>query len=155
MMNLAMADYKKLILSKDFLSGLIFTVIAAGLLWEARGYAMGSMLRMGPGFFPVIISSLLGLMGIAILVKATLEGARERPVFAPMPALLITLALLAFAFSLQRLGLVIATLLLVTLTRLAMRPFNLIGTLLLSGVLVLLSLVVFGYFLRLPLRLWP
>jgi len=150
-----MTDYKKLLLSKDFLSGIIFTAIAVGLLWEARGYAMGSLLRMGPGFFPAIIGSLLALIGIAVIVKAILEGAQERPALAPVPALLISLALLAFAFTLQRAGLIVATLLLVSITRFAMRPFNLIGTVVLSFVLVLLSLVVFGYFLRLPLKLWP
>lgn len=150
-----MTDYKKILLSKDFASGVIFTVIAAGLLWEARDYAMGDLLRMGPGFFPAIVGGLLGLIGIAIVAKALLEGAQDRPAFAPVPALLISLALLAFAFTLQRLGLVIATLLLVTITRLAMRPFNLVGTIVLSGVLVIISLIVFGYLLRLPLRLWP
>jgi putative tricarboxylic transport membrane protein len=60
--------------SKNFLSGLFFLGVGALGIFMAPGYPMGSALRMGPGYFPVVLSSLLILFGIYCLLQGLLKG---------------------------------------------------------------------------------
>ncbi|WP_294771315.1 tripartite tricarboxylate transporter TctB family protein, partial [uncultured Rhodoferax sp.] len=57
---------------KDFFSGLMFTVLGGGFAIGASQYSLGSGAKMGPGYFPLILGVLLGILGIAIAVKSTL-----------------------------------------------------------------------------------
>jgi hypothetical protein len=145
----------KIVLSKDVLAGVLFSLIGAALLMEAGRYTTGTLLRMGPGFFPSGIGIGLLLLGAGIVVKAILERTEERPSFAVMPAALVTAAPIAFAFLLPRFGLVAATFLLIVISRLAFRPFRPIETLVLATILAAVAAFIFGYLLRLPLRIWP
>jgi hypothetical protein len=150
-----MGSLTKVAQSKDFLSGVIFLLLGVVMVMEATNYPFGSLLRMGPGFFPTIIGILLAAVGAALIGKAVITQADDLLEFAVRPAFFITGALLAFAYTLQELGLVIATFLLVASSRLAFRPPRLLGAFVLSAVLVLVAILIFGYLLRLPLRLWP
>ena len=40
---------------KDFWSGLMLIVIGGGAIFIARNYPFGSSLRMGPGYFPIVL----------------------------------------------------------------------------------------------------
>ena len=55
---------------RDFLAGLL--VLIFGLFFAGFGtqYTIGTPGRMGPGFFPVALGSLLGLLGIVIAATA-------------------------------------------------------------------------------------
>ena len=55
---------------KDFFSGLMFTVLGGGFAIGASQYSLGSGAKMGPGYFPLILGVLLGILGIAIAVKS-------------------------------------------------------------------------------------
>jgi len=45
--------------NKDIWSGLMLIVIGAAAILVARNYPFGTALRMGPGFFPVVLGGLL------------------------------------------------------------------------------------------------
>lgn len=141
--------------SKDFLAGATFLLVGGGMVAVASDYPFGSLLRMGPGFFPIIIGLLLALVGIALMGKSIVMQTTERPTFHLRPAFFITAAIFAFAYALPRLGLAAATVFLVMIMRLAFRPVHPAGALVLSAVLVALAVIIFSYVLRLPLRLWP
>ena len=49
---------------KDFWSGVMLIAIGGGALFIARNYQFGSSLRMGPGYFPIILSAALVLFGV-------------------------------------------------------------------------------------------
>jgi hypothetical protein len=83
---------------KTFLTGLVFSAIGAGALWLDQAYQIGSAMAMGPGYVPMIIGSLLVLLGvikmdlvaaqcarvcfqIAGLARAGFAGARGRTVW--------------------------------------------------------------------------
>ena len=44
---------------QDFWSGLLFVGFGAVALVIGRDYAMGTAMRMGPGYFPMILAGLL------------------------------------------------------------------------------------------------
>ena len=48
--------------NKNFLSGLFFIGVGGLGLFMAQDYPMGSALRMGPGYFPIVLSAVLGKM---------------------------------------------------------------------------------------------
>ena len=49
---------------KDFWTGVMFIAIAAVALYAGRGYSLGTAVRMGPGYFPMLLGSLLALIGL-------------------------------------------------------------------------------------------
>lgn len=141
--------------SKDFLAGCLFTGIGAFFFVSAFGYSLGTVFRMGPGAFPLLIGALMTAVGLG-LVAVTLARGSELPSFpAWRPFILITVAVVVFAAGLDRLGLVISTVLLVVVSRLASPPVHLVGTGILAACLTVVAVAIFHYFLRLPIELWP
>ena len=60
---------KRLFDNKDFLSGLHFLFLGGIRWWMARDYPFGSALRMGPGYFPTVLSVIVVIAGIWFLIK--------------------------------------------------------------------------------------
>ena len=58
------------------LSGAIFVAIGLLGLVLSRNYALGTATRMGPGYFPTVLSGLIALLGLAGIVQSLLR--RER-----------------------------------------------------------------------------
>ena len=66
--------------NKDVWAGLMLIVIGAAAIFVARSYPFGTALRMGPGYFPVMLGALLILFGVAILAVGLRRGERiSRP----------------------------------------------------------------------------
>ena len=67
---------------KDFYAGLMYAVVGLGALVLARGYHMGTSVRMGPGYFPTVLGGLLLLIGTISMVRAfTHSGEAIKPFF--------------------------------------------------------------------------
>ena len=56
--------------NKDLWAGLMLIAIGAAAVLVARNYPFGTALRMGPGFFPVILGGLLVLFGLTFSPSA-------------------------------------------------------------------------------------
>lgn len=141
--------------TKDLLSGIIFFLIGLAVVIIAQDYKMGTLVRMGPGYFPVIIGSLTILVGLSLIVKSLIEKPNPLPKFAFRPLFFLLGAIIIFAMTLEKFGLVISTVLLIIVSRFASRPVNWIATLVLSACLVVVAVFIFWYLLKLPLNLWP
>ncbi len=140
---------------KDFYAGLIFIFFGVSAMLVARGYPMGRAARMGPGYFPYLLGGTLALLGLVIAARALwISGEPIKP-WALRPLLLVLGAVLAFAFLVQPLGLVLAILALVFISCLAGWEYCLHEAIVLSLVLTALTVVVFFYGLRLPFNVWP
>ncbi|WP_066268138.1 tripartite tricarboxylate transporter TctB family protein [Hydrogenophaga palleronii] len=67
---------------QDCLTGLLFLALGVGFGWAASRHSLGSAADMGPGYVPLLLGLLLGLLGICILFKAltfeALGGGRVR-----------------------------------------------------------------------------
>lgn len=145
--------------------GLAFLLIAAGtpafldpVLGALRvpGYQMGSALRMGPAYFPVMLGGLLALLGAAILGRSFVSGRSGEAVRITLPFSVIDLVIGLGSFALllkygDRIGLshelaMLAAALLVSLLAWRWRPDARPLVLILAGCLA------FGYTLK-PLGL--
>lgn len=139
----------------DILGGLSLAIIGAGAaIWAAMYYDMGSLRRMGPGFFPVVLGAVLFLLGLVVAVPALWRKA-DAPTLEPGTAIAVLAAIIVFALSLHRLGLAGATALAVLIASLpAPRPgWVWRGVLALS--VSVLTVLVFSIGLRMTLPLWP
>jgi putative tricarboxylic transport membrane protein len=146
---------------KDVLAGLLFIAIAALGLWLSRNYPIGTAVRMGTGYMPRLLCWVLMGLGLAVLA----QGLRERKpagvaingdALRPLgPILVVTASLATFGLAVERLGLVLAILLLVGIGSLAARgikPWEVLATAL--G-LIALAWVIFIQGLGLTIPVWP
>lgn len=135
--------------------GMLATALGVFAMWEGGGYAVGSIRRMGPGWFPVALGVLLVALGLALaLWGLTRHGARaeidsERADWRALAA--ITAGLAAFAALIERAGLVPAVFALVALASLAAGPPRPLRVLALAAAISALSWAVFRLGLGLPL----
>lgn len=132
--------------------GVGLALVALGLLaaWEGSHYRIGTLTRMGPGMFPLALGIVLAALGAA----AALEGMRadEAEIPASLRAFVaISAAIVAWALLVEPFGLVVATVVLIVLSALAMPPVRILPTLLLAAALCLLGEFLFIDLLGVPL----
>lgn len=120
-----------------------------------RSYRLGTIARMGPGYFPVGVGGLLFALGIVITGRAfkRLEGGW--PGLAWRPLAVITAGVALFGLLLNSGGLILATGVLVGVSRLARPEYTRRETIILCLIIVALSVGLFYFGLRLKLQLWP
>ncbi len=143
---------------RDFWAGVVFLLLAIGFASSAMNHPLGSATQPGAGYFPLLLSILLGVLGMLVLFKSlTIEaeagGAIGAVAWRPLLAILI--AITVFGASLQRLGLVAGAALLVAIASLAARDCTWQGVLLNAALLGAACWLVFGIAWPLALPLWP
>lgn len=138
---------------RDVLSGLLFIVLALLFAWQTQDLPMGTAVRMGPGYFPFLLSVLLGLLGLIVLVNGLrLDG--EMPSGVAWRALIIiTVAVVFFGFAVRPLGFLPALAISVFASTLASQLFRLTTALLITAVMTVFAWVVFIKGLGLPMPL--
>jgi|SRR5215204_637302 hypothetical protein len=140
---------------KDFWAGLFFIAVALGFILLARHYGTGNMHRMGPGLFPILVSTLLALLGLIIAVRSFAIDGPPVPRFHARPIIISLAAIALFGVALAHLGLMAAVAVLVLVGALASRESRPLETIGLVVVLIAFSSVVFVWLLGLPIPLWP
>lgn len=131
---------------KDFFSGLIFIAIALLVIWISRDYRVGTASRMGPGYFPMLLSGILIVLGAIMLVRS-IRGDREQLEAVNLkPLLLILVACVLFGVLIRPAGLLAAVAVTVGVSSFANPDVRPAGVALLAGILALgcVGLFVFG-----------
>ena len=59
---------------KDILLGVLFAVIGLVFFYQSTFYHMGTHHKIGPGYFPLLISGLLILIGLLLILKKIFHG---------------------------------------------------------------------------------
>jgi hypothetical protein len=139
----------------DMFSGALFIGFGVLGLWLSRDLPVGTLAQMSAGYLPRMVCGLLILVGFAVFLHgmrkpgAALEGVSWRPL------LVISIAVIGFAYAVTHLGFVIASLWLILVGSLADRKGNLWQVLLLAGGLTAFGSVVFVFALGVQVPLWP
>jgi Tripartite tricarboxylate transporter TctB family len=154
-MMLAPAGTKpRLLHNRDFLAGLLFMVFGVLTIFFARHYPIGITARMGPGYFPMVLGGLLCLFGLVVMLRGLRSGEPVRGTWGWRPLALITLSIVIFGFSMEKLGLVPALILLFFIAAFAGREFRFKEVLLLAVLMSAFAAAVFVYGLKLPYPLF-
>jgi hypothetical protein len=137
---------------KDLLAGGTFVAFGLAFAITSATYEVGTALRMGPGYFPLVLGSVLVVLGILIAVKGFVAGEGDDIGQVPWKALaLLVVALLFFGFTVRGLGLVPALLVTVFLSALAGRRARVIPAVVIAACLTALSVLIFVIVLQLRL----
>jgi len=127
--------------------------IATGI-YAYRTLNIGTPAEMGAGFFPVMLSAILGLLSLAVAFTPLSSTAAPLQFASVKSSVLIMGAPLIFALTIRSLGLVIAVALTIFISSFASRFATLRQSLLLSAGFTVFCIVVFHFLLHLPIPLW-
>jgi hypothetical protein len=139
----------------DVLAGGFFVLIGGAFVVGALSYELGTPLRMGPGYFPLVVGAILAALGLAIVVKGLIAG--EVRSFGAIPwraVIAIVLALLFFGLMVQRLGFVPTSAVTALLTTLASARVRLLTAVAVAVGLTVLSTLIFVVGLQMRIPLW-
>ena len=139
---------------RDLLAGLIFVTFGLAFAGTALTYNIGTPLRMGPGYFPLVLGGLLVILGAAVMVEGLVRG--DQTPIGPVPwrgIVLLTAAVLFFGFSVRRLGLAPALFIAVLLAAFSSERMTVIGALAMAAALTAFCILIFVQALGMPVQL--
>lgn len=139
---------------KELLAGAAFVALGLAFAVVAASYEIGTALRMGPGYFPLVLGGLLVLLGVMIMVTGFVAGGDENIGRLPWrSAALLVVALLFFGFTVRGVGLVPALLVTTFLAALAGHRTGIVAAVVIAVGLTTLAVLIFVTALQLPLPL--
>jgi hypothetical protein len=142
---------------RDFWAGMMFMAIGGIFAGFAFEYEIGSGARMGPGYFPLLLGSLLAFLGLIVAWQSTSARA---PVTKLAPTgwreiILILGSVAVFGFTLPWLGMFVSVTLLILIAAFATHEFSWKATIGSIVVLLIMSYLVFVKGLELQFPVWP
>jgi len=111
---------------QNFWSGVMFVVTGLLFAWLATDYQMGTAARMGPGYFPFWLGSIMAVLGAIIGISALSPKAERTEIdkFDWRCLLLVLGSVVAFGLLLKPLGLYLSLAVLVIGSSLASHEFS-------------------------------
>jgi putative tricarboxylic transport membrane protein len=140
---------------QDLAAGLSFLAIAGGALWVAWDYPTGTAVRMSSGYFPRLLCLLLALIGLFVALRALAVDGPALTAVRLRPVLLVSAAVAVFAYSIQTLGLVLATVLITMIGGFASPQVRLLEMVAVAVGLALMATAIFIWGIGLPIPIWP
>jgi hypothetical protein len=138
---------------KDFWTGIIYVAVGTLFIVIARDYTMGTALKMGPAYFPTILSVLLILIGCASLVRSFIKPGSPIGGLAIKGLLIVSVSIILFGLLLRSAGLIIALPLLVVGSAAASSRFTWRYSIVLAAGLTVFCWLVFLKGLGVPIPL--
>lgn len=138
----------------NVLCGVLFLVLGVVFAFQASGLAFGSAGRMGPGYFPLVLSGVLALFGgLLVMLGLRMPGAPVQIVFAWRGFIMLLLSVITFAAAMQPLGFLPAVAASVLFAFLGSRRFSFRAVVPLVAGFTVFSWLVFIKGLGLPIQL--
>jgi hypothetical protein len=139
---------------KDFWSGILFIVFGCAGLWFGRNYAVGTAARMGPGYFPMLMSLALVGIGGFILARSLIGGSGRIERIAVWPQLQILAAIVAFGLLIERVGLAVSVIAVIVISGIATQGLRWYELATLAVVMAGICVGLFVYLLGQPIPVW-
>jgi putative tricarboxylic transport membrane protein len=136
--------------NKNFLSGLFFIGTGGLGIYMAQDYPMGTALRMGPGYFPIVLSGMLILFGIYCLIQGLLHPEKLPGNWSPRALLILPVATVVFGLLMEHAGFIPALIALVFISAFASSEFKFLEVTLMAIGLTVGSWALFIWGLGLP-----
>jgi hypothetical protein len=136
--------------NRDFWAGAMLIGTGAVTIFIARDYPLGTTLRMGPGYFPVLLGALLILFGLYLVVVGLRSNEKIEGNWSLRALIVLPLSLVLFGILMERAGFVPALLVLIFGSALGGTEFKLGEVLLLSVGLTAFCTALFVWGLGLP-----
>jgi hypothetical protein len=140
----------------DILAGVIFVAFGLAFAITSLRYELGTPLRMGPGYFPLVLGGILVLLSLLIVGKGFVSSSSDEGRLGSVPwraLLLIVAAVVFFGLTVRGLGIVPATAVTALLTALASYRTGILAALAIAAGLTVLCVLIFVLALQLRLPL--
>jgi hypothetical protein len=145
--------------NKDYYGGGLMVLLGLGVVFQSSTYEVGTLSKMGAGFFPGVLGILLALTGVSIALTA--RGAIPSSNEEPLPPewrgwICIILSIVAFVVLGKYGGLVPASFAITFISAMGDRQNTIKNALILSLAMVALSIGIFWWALQMqfPLFQW-
>ena len=139
----------------DFFSGLLLAAIAVFALIYVQSLEIGTVLQMGPGYFPLGLSLILLGMGLVLIVRGVVSGGPAVETIHLRPLFFVLLSFALFGILVERAGLICAILAQVLVAHFGSRETRLVESLIIGVGLAAASSVLFVWLLKIPVSLLP
>jgi hypothetical protein len=136
--------------NRDFFGGLMYIVTGSAGWWIARDYPFGSALRMGPGYFPIVLCWMMIAFGIAIMIMGFKNNEKIKGNWSIRALIVLPLATAVFGWMMEEAGFIPAMLVLIPFSAAAGREFKFVEIALFTIGLTILCTAMFIYGLGLP-----
>lgn len=138
---------------RDIIGGGLLVAFGSWAAWKAFALDIGSANAMGPGYFPLVASSTLVVLGLLLIVpaffkRAALEAIEWRPF------LFVAASILAFGLAMDRFGLMAAIFAAIVVSAMADTRSRPLPVLALALGMCVLSYLLFIKGLGMPIRAW-
>ena len=128
----------------DLAAGGLFVAFGSYFVLEVMHYQLGTPLRMGPGFMPVMLGAILIALGIAVVIKGIGKTDEEAPSPWPWRGIIMVLGTIVFfAATIRGLGFIPVVLISSMATALSSSRNSILSALIISVGLCVLCLLVF------------
>jgi hypothetical protein len=140
---------------KDFWAGVLYMAFGIAAIGIALDYPLGTANRMGPGYFPRGLGTLMIVLGLILVLRSfKLKGEPIRfPSFKPL--LIVLGSVVLFGLVAPKGGLVLATIVLIIASSTASHEFRWKEAVIASLILAVFTVIAFAYGLKLQLPIWP
>ncbi len=136
--------------NKDFWSGTMFFATGSGAIFAARNYPFGTTLRMGPGYFPIVLSGILMVFGLHIALRGLRRNEKIRGNWSIRAMIILPFSIVLFGILMELAGFIPAMVALVFVSAVSGGEFKIVEVLLLTLFLGVLSVALFIWGLGLP-----
>jgi putative tricarboxylic transport membrane protein len=120
----------------------------------AQDYPMGSALRMGPGYFPIVLGGIMGLFGIYELILGMMKPDPVKGNWSLRALVILPISAVIFGVLMEKAGFIPALIVLIIIAASAGSEFKLVEVLLSAVIITIASVGVFIYGLGLPYPLF-
>lgn len=144
--------------NKDLGSGVLFLGFGLAGLILSPMYKIGTAAKMGPGYFPFLVSLSLMVVGGVVCIRGLRKRysrVLDRQAIGYRPLFLVLGTVFLFGISLRPLGLLLSSFLLVLVSSAAHREWRLKESLVTALVLSIMIVGLFVYALGMPINVWP
>lgn len=143
---------------KDLKSGAVFAGFGILGVVLSLDYDMGTLSNMGPGYFPLLVSGSLTVVGLFLCLRALIQrtgpctGGKNieyRVIIGVLGSVVL------FALTLRLLGLLLSSFILVSISGAANKRWRPLESIVVAIVLSFLVVTIFVLGLGMPLEIWP
>lgn len=139
----------------DLIAALFLLACAGCAWWFGRDLSVGTAFRMGPGYIPRLLTWIVLGFALLLMVRAFVWPGPALERWPLRPIVLVLGAMVVFGLTVERGGLLIASLLAVGLAALATAQNRWRDVAVLAIGLAAAACVLFPWLLQLPLRVLP
>ena len=129
---------------EDIIASLVTALVGAFIVWEASGYKLGTLTNMGPGFFPIILGCILLVLAAFMLITSrSSETPQSFDRNQLRGTLFLAAAFIAFANTVESLGMLASVFLGVFLSALGNRKTHWVHAIILAVATAVVATLIF------------